>query len=88
MYDPEYVPQVFCELELVGGRGSYTLMIDVDDVYEVEVYSRSHSFNHNTNQRQLNAFQLTNQVKITNSTDKVLQRIVNKAPGIVSTLIR
>lgn len=88
MYNPKYVPQVFCELELTGNRGSHALMIDVDDVYEVEVYSRSRSFNHDTNQRQLNAFRLINQKKITTTGDKQLQKIVDKAPGIVSSLIR
>lgn len=88
MYDPNYIPRVFCEIALTGNKGVHCLMIDLDDVYEAEVLSRSRGICPDTGRRRVLAFRLSGQTKITNTPDKKLQRIVEKAPGIISSLIR
>ena len=84
--DPSYIPLIYCSLYLTGKRGNRCLLIDPEKVYscwQVGVLESRASSRYKTA-----SFNLQDVEEIGDDADAEMKKIRDKAPALVSALIR
>lgn len=79
--DPDYIPIVYCSIQLTGGRGERDILIDPEKVRQCSC--AGHAYISGANKR----FTLVD-VEELDPGDEELMKVAKKAPALVAALIR